>query len=75
MGLLYIHIHSCRSELHKTRTELATVQLQYVQVCNERENTTEEKKVIDILVFILHTAWTEIMMRIKFDEIRSLQFF
>ena len=47
--VLWIEVHTyvyiCRSELHKTRTELAKVQLQYVQACSERENNEKEKKV------------------------------
>ena len=47
--MYYVHLHTYgyiyRSELHKTRTELAAVQLQYVQACSERENTEEEKRV------------------------------
>ena len=49
-GVEYMYVYMCRSELHNTKTELATVQLQYVQACGERGNTEEEKKVYNLYI-------------------------
>ena len=48
---MYMYMQLYRSALQKTKTELATVQLQYVQACKEREDS-EEKMVCISLVLI-----------------------
>ena len=45
---MYMQLH--RAELQKTKTELATVQLQYVQACKERENSEEKMVCISLLL-------------------------
>ena len=49
-------MYLCRLELQKTKTELATVQLQYVQACKEREDSEEVKKVCILLLIFKYST-------------------